>query len=144
MRNMVTQISQHGLNSLYAILEIALATTAPHPWIYIPFLILFLLLYLCVAYITVHTEGFYAYSFLDIKTNGSPLVTGYCFGILAAILVIFLVTWGLIWLRNWLVKGRIKRSARDPLYGQDRCRGLEAGDQAGVKGEPCEMKHVQV
>ncbi|CAI7605207.1 unnamed protein product [Penicillium pancosmium] len=139
-----SNISQHGLNSLYAILEIALATTAPHPWIYIPFLILFLLLYLCVAYITVHTEGFYAYSFLDIKTNGSSLVTGYCFGILAAILVIFLVTWGLIWLRNWLVKGRIKRSARDPLYGQDRCRGLEAGGQFGVKGEPCEMKHVQV
>jgi hypothetical protein len=143
MRNMVSQISQHGLNSLYAILEITLPTTAPHPWIYIPFLILFLLLYLCVAYITVHTEGFYAYSFLDIQANGSPLVTGYCFGILAAILVIFLVTWGLIWLRGWLVKGRIKRSTRDPLYGQDRCHGLEAGDQVG-KVEPCEMKHVQV
>ncbi|CAI7677594.1 hypothetical protein N7533_006623 [Penicillium manginii] len=138
-----SNISQHGLNSLYAILEITLPTTAPHPWIYIPFLILFLLLYLCVAYITVHTEGFYAYSFLDIQANGSPLVTGYCFGILAAILVIFLVTWGLIWLRGWLVKGRIKRSTRDPLYGQDRCHGLEAGDQVG-KVEPCEMKHVQV
>lgn len=143
MHYMVSQISQHGLNSLYAILEIVLPTTAPHPWISIPFLVLLLLLYLCVAYITVHTEGFYPYSFLNPKTNGSGLVTGYCFGILAAILVIFLVSSGLIWLRAWLVKGRIKRSPRDPLYRQDWFRGVEAGMEAREVSST-ERKHVQI
>lgn len=143
MHNIITQISQHGLNSLYAILEIVLPTTAPHPWISIPFLILLLLLYLCVAYITVHTEGFYPYSFLNPKTNGSGLVTGYCFGILAAILVIFLVSSGLIWLRVWLVKGRIKRSPRDPFYGQDRFQGVEAGVEVREVSST-DRKHVHI
>ncbi|OQE28709.1 hypothetical protein PENSTE_c003G04074 [Penicillium steckii] len=133
-----SNVSQHGLNSLYAILEILLPTTAPHPWISIPVLILILLLYLCVAYITVHTEGFYAYSFLDIDKNGSGLVTGYCFGILAAILVIFLVTWGLIWFRAWLVKGKIKRSPRDPLCRQGDLQRAHTGVEVG------ELKHTQV
>ncbi|KAJ5591321.1 hypothetical protein N7450_005293 [Penicillium hetheringtonii] len=114
-------VSQHGLNSLYAILEIILPTTAPHPWISIPFLILILLLYLCVAYITVHTEGFYAYSFLDIDKNGSGMVTAYCFGILAAILVIFLITWGV-----------------DLVESMDGLQRADTGVEVG------ELKHTQV
>ena len=128
------QISQHALNSFYALLEITLPTTSPHPWIAIPFLILGLLFYLCVAYITFYTEGFYPYSFLNIGDHGSGLVTGYCFGILAAILVIFLVSWALIWLRCWLTRGRIKRARRDPL----RAAGLSVG--AGAGDQPGEMK----
>jgi hypothetical protein len=61
-----------------------------------------LLLYLCVAYITHATEGWYPYSFLDVGDHGqkSILVMGYCFGILAAVLVLFLVSWALINLRR--------------------------------------------
>ncbi|CAG7915744.1 unnamed protein product [Penicillium olsonii] len=112
-----SNITQHALNSLYALLEIALPTTSPHPWIALPFLVLGLLFYLCVAYITFHTQGFYPYTFLDVGDHGqkSGLVTGYCFGVLAAILVIFLVSWALIWLRCWLVKGKVRRARQDPL-----------------------------
>jgi hypothetical protein len=87
----------------------------------IPVLILLLALYLCVAYITFHTEGFYTYSFLDPGAHGekSGTVAGYCFGILAASVVIFLISWSLIRLRVYLTGGRIKRAARDPLYGRD-------------------------
>ncbi|KAJ5334786.1 hypothetical protein N7452_007189 [Penicillium brevicompactum] len=130
-------ISQHALNSFYALLEITLPTTSPHPWIAIPFLILGLLFYLCVAYITFYTEGFYPYSFLNVGDHGqkSGLVTGYCFGILAAILVIFLVSWALIWLRCWLTRGRIKRAKRDPLRAAGLSVGAGAGDQQGEMKE---------
>lgn len=115
------QISQHALNSFYALLEIILPTTSPHPWIAIPFLVLGLLLYLCVAYITYHNEGFYPYSFLDVGDHGqkSGLVAGYCFGILAAILVIFILSWSLIWVRCWLTRGRVRRARRDLLRTAD-------------------------
>ncbi|GLI74598.1 hypothetical protein PoHVEF18_002842 [Penicillium ochrochloron] len=121
------RISQHGLNSLYALLEIILPATAPHPWMTIPVLILLLAFYLCVAYITVHTEGFYTYSFLNPAANGSGLVAGYCFGILAAIIVIFLISWSLIRLRVFLTGDKRKRAARDPLRGQDGYSGVEMG-----------------
>ncbi|OJJ47925.1 hypothetical protein ASPZODRAFT_94944 [Penicilliopsis zonata CBS 506.65] len=120
-------ISQHGFNSLFALLEIGLATTPPHPLINLPFLVLILLLYLALAYLTYHDEGWYPYSFLDIKTNGSGLVTGYCFGILAAILVIFAISCALIWLRRKLTKEVVKRSARDVSdRGEEN---LEAGQE---------------
>ena len=59
--------------------------------------------YLALAYITHATQGWYPYSFLD-TSKGSGRVTGYCFGILAAICVIFGVVWGLIWLRNLVTR----------------------------------------
>ena len=39
--------------------------------------------------------------------------------LLAAIIIIFLVSWSLIRLRVFLTKGKIKRAARDPVRGQD-------------------------
>ncbi|KAJ5167755.1 uncharacterized protein N7482_003349 [Penicillium canariense] len=132
-----SNISQHALNSLYALLEIILPATAPHPWMALPVLILLLLLYLCVAYITVHTEGFYTYSFLDPGSHGqkSGRVAGYCFGILAAILVLFVISWLLIRLRVYLTGGKIKRAARDPM--RDHGPG---GISAGMQGPSMEMK----
>ncbi|CAG8119481.1 unnamed protein product [Penicillium nalgiovense] len=133
-------ISLHCLNSVYALLEIVLPATAPHPSIAIPFLILMLLLYLCVAYITHAAEGWYPYSFLDVGNHGqkSILVMGYCFGILAVVLVIFLVSWALIHLRRRLTHGKIKRAKRDPLRAYDASVGTCGGDQLN------EMKSIPV
>lgn len=120
---------------MYALLEITLPATRPHPILSLPFLILILLLYLAVAYLTYHTEGFYTYSFLDPGTHDekSGRVTVYCFGVLVAILVLFGVSWGLIWLRQRLVGVRIKRSARDVEFGYH-------GSQEGGLVEEVEMK----
>ncbi|QKX53252.1 uncharacterized protein TRUGW13939_00328 [Talaromyces rugulosus] len=110
-----SNISQHGIIGLYALLEIFLTTTPLHPLIHAPFLILILLLYLSLAYLTHKTQGFYSYSFLDPGPHGknSGKVTGYCFAILAIVLVAFALTWLFIWLRRRWTGGRIKRSKRD-------------------------------
>lgn len=60
-----------------------------------------LALYLALAYITVATQGFYTYSFLD-PGRGKGRVVGYVFGILVAICVVFGLVWGLIWTRRWV------------------------------------------
>ncbi|KAJ5210917.1 FAR-17a/AIG1-like protein [Penicillium cf. griseofulvum] len=128
----IPQISQHGLNSLFALLEIILPATPPHPFIAIPFLFLMLLLFLCVAYITHETQGWYPYTFLDVGDHGqkSKLVVGYCFGILAAVLIFFHVSWALIHLRCRLTYRRIKRARRDPLRPHDVFDGV-----VGTRGE---------
>ena len=96
---LVLQISQHALNSLFALFEILLPRTSPPPPLHIVCLVILLACYLALAYITHATEGFYPYSFLD-PSKGSGRVTGYCFGILIASCIIFGIVWGVIWLRN--------------------------------------------
>jgi hypothetical protein len=86
--------------------------------------VLLLLLYVELAYLTYHTEGFYTYSFLDPGPNGehSGRVTAYCFGIFAAILVIYILSWAAIWLRRRLTGGKIKRSVYDKDGMRERGR----------------------
>jgi len=67
-------------------------------------LIILLALYLCLAYLTHATEGFYPYGFLDPSSGHSGRVAAYAFAILAAIVVIFLVVWSLIWMRRWVTE----------------------------------------
>jgi len=106
-----SNISRHALNSLFALVEIILPATEPPPLLHLVGLVILLLLYLALAYLTHATQGFYVYSFLDPNT-GTGKVTGYCFGIFAAILVIFFVVWALIWARRRYTR-QGKRSKRD-------------------------------
>ena len=112
------QISQHGLNSLFALVEIILPRTNPPPLLHLAFLIGLLALYVGLAYLSHTTQGSYVYSFLD-PAKGSGRVAGYVFGILAAVIVIFGVVYGLIFGRRWLArrlkldedKGKTRRHA---------------------------------
>ena len=99
------------MNSLFALLEIALPTTQPPSLVHIPWLLLILALYLTLAYIVHASEGFYTYSFLD-PSRGSGRVAAYIFGIAVAVVVVFIVVWVLVWLRKrFTLPG--KRSRRD-------------------------------
>ncbi|KAI9869208.1 MAG: hypothetical protein M1830_005436, partial [Pleopsidium flavum] len=102
--NAWSNTSQHALNSAFALFEIIFTRTSPPPFLHLLFLIILLALYLCLAYITHATEGFYPYSFLDPSNGHSGRVTAYAFAILAAIIVIFLVVWFLIWVRRWVTE----------------------------------------
>ncbi|KAK5191597.1 hypothetical protein LTR99_003574 [Exophiala xenobiotica] len=106
-----SNISRHALNSVFALVEVILPATNPPPFLHLVGLIVLLLLYLALAYLTHATQGIYVYSFLD-PAQGSGRVTGYCFGIAAGIVVIFLVIWGIIWARSRYTREG-KRSKRD-------------------------------
>lgn len=110
----VGQISEHGLIGLWSLLEIILTTTPTHPLINLAFLILILALYLCLAYVTNYTQGWYPYTFLNPEGGKhSGKVAAYCFIILAAIIIIFGISWFFIWLRRRLTGGKIKRARCD-------------------------------
>lgn len=117
-----SQVATHILPAVFALFEIVFTATPTPPFLHIPFLIVILALYLCVAYLTFASQGVYVYAFLNPGVDGdkSGLVAGYCFGILAACIVVFLVSWSLIWLRRWLTSGKSKLVPRPHGFWSSR------------------------
>lgn len=109
----MSQVSRHGLNALFALIELILPATNSPPWLHLVFLIIILALYLALAYLTHATQGFYTYNFLDPAT-GSGRVAAYCFGILAAVIVVFVLVWLLIWVRQRFTRPGKKSQAGPP------------------------------
>ncbi|RPD59105.1 hypothetical protein L226DRAFT_99274 [Lentinus tigrinus ALCF2SS1-7] len=96
-------ISEHALNTVYALLEITLTSVAPSPWLYLPLCVFTLACYLGVAYITEATQGFYTYSFLDPGKEHAKLA-GYIIAVGIAECLAFLLARGLAWVRDRLSK----------------------------------------
>jgi len=103
------------------------------PWVHIPFLILILALYLALAYLTQATKGFYTYDFLDPGKQGS-LVAAYVFGIAVGICIIFVVIWGITWLRKWITETKLGmrgKFARGDVSGATGHGDVGGGVSAG-------------
>ncbi len=105
--NAWSNVSEHAMNSGFALFEILVPRTALAPWIHLLWLIAILALYLGLAYVTRATKGFYVYSFLDPATSGRAFVAAYVFGIAAACIVIYLLVKGLVALRLWLTEKKL-------------------------------------
>lgn len=118
--NAWSNISQHAMNSIFALFEIVIPRTNPPLWVHIFWLVLILMGYLGVAFITLAAQGWYTYSFLDYHAvGGRGYVAAYCVGIAVGILVIFCVVWGLVWARRWITE---KKLGRDGRYAKQRSR----------------------
>jgi hypothetical protein len=118
-----SNISQHGLNSAFALFELLFTRINPAPWIHLLWLVILLAAYCGLAYVTYATKHFYVYSFLDPRpkdeVNGSNIggvgkgaVVGYVFGIAVAIIVIFCVVKGVAWGRKWVSEKKLGREGR--------------------------------
>ncbi|OLN84327.1 hypothetical protein CCHL11_05975 [Colletotrichum chlorophyti] len=114
-----SNISQHGLNSAFALFEIIIPRTsaAQLEWVHMFWLIIVLALYLSLAYLTYYTQNFYTYGFLDPKANGSGITAAYIIGIAVAGVVFFLIAKGLIWLREWITERKL---GMDGKFAQQR------------------------
>lgn len=117
-----SNISQHAMNSLFALFEALLTRTNPPPWVHLPFLLVILALYLGLAYLAHYTEGFYVYTFLD-PSNGAGKTAGYIVGIAVGGVVIFLVAKGVIFIRKWLTEQKFGMTGK--FHGG---RPISAGD----------------
>lgn len=101
-------VSIHALNSLFATFEIVFARTQPLPWLHLGGLLVIMALYLGLAYLTKATAGVYVYLWLDPKV-GAPKIIAHVVGYTMAIIVIFNLVRGSIWLRC-----RLTRKSRFP------------------------------
>ncbi|KAI8998982.1 hypothetical protein BD414DRAFT_140078 [Trametes punicea] len=117
-------ISQHAMNSLYALIEIVLTNVGPSPWWHLPLCIFMLVCYLGVAYITHATQGFYTYSFLDPHKEHAKLA-GYIIAIGVAECLAFLLARALILARTRLVQRRASQRARDTPQAIDEWEAMD-------------------
>ncbi|EEH42918.1 hypothetical protein PABG_12297 [Paracoccidioides brasiliensis Pb03] len=109
-------VTQHILTPCFSLFEIICSTAPPPPLLHLVFLILLLVLYLGVAYLTRATQGFFVYPFLnpDSSGRGSGRVTGYVFGVAGILVLLFGFVWVLSYLRmRFLSKNRTKWSKAD-------------------------------
>ncbi|KAF9003026.1 hypothetical protein BDQ17DRAFT_513668 [Cyathus striatus] len=100
-------VSQHLLNTVFALFEIGLTNIPPLPWVDLPLTLVMLGGYLGVAYITHLTQGFYAYSFLDPKEQGKLLIA-YFVGIAVGQAIVFVAVRYAIVLRSRIVRKKSK------------------------------------
>lgn len=99
-------VTAHMLNSLFAFVELACSRTRPPAWSHLIVLLVFIALYLGLAYINLAAQDWPIYPFL--RPNG-PVVVGYVFGIGAGVCVIFCITRGLVQLREWVIQRKAPR-----------------------------------
>lgn len=79
-------ISVHGLNSVFAVLEILLPATQPPPWTHLSVVLLVLSSYLGLAYLMHETQGFYVYEWMNPAHGNWSIVlhiAGYAGGMIA-------------------------------------------------------------
>ncbi|KAK1757373.1 hypothetical protein QBC47DRAFT_296340 [Echria macrotheca] len=119
-----SNVSQHLLNSVFALFEIVIPRTDLLPAVHMLWLILVLALYLAVAYITKATRGWYPYGFLD-PGKQHALVAAYVFGIAVGALVVFGVVTGLIALRKWVTETKMGRTGKFAKVEREAGRGDE-------------------
>jgi hypothetical protein len=122
-----SNISQHMLNTCFALFEILFTHSGPGPWTHLIPLLLILACYLGVAYITYATQGFYTYSFLDPSKEGG-LLAAYIVGIALGCCVVFSVVKGACSLR-WYISLRYGRFEDQPESGAE---ALDEWQELGV------------
>ncbi|EER29404.1 hypothetical protein D8B26_008114 [Coccidioides posadasii str. Silveira] len=110
--NAWTNVSQHILPAFFALFEIIFANALLRPLIHLLYIILILVLYIALAYITHADQGFYTYSFLDPGRNGRQTrrVAAYIFAIAGATIALYGVVNLMIWIRLRYTRERTKLS----------------------------------
>lgn len=103
-------ISVHGLNSVFAVVEILLPATQPAPLTHLSIVLFVLSIYLGLAYLTWWTQGFYVYEWLNPAHGNWSIVAhiaGYAGGIVA---IFFIVRFGIIGRNKLAEKMELRRS----------------------------------
>lgn len=100
-----SNVSQHALNSVFAMFELVVPRTDPPPAVHMLWLILVLAMYLALAYVTKASKGIYPYDFLDPKEQGA-FVAAYVFGIAVGCLLVFGLAYGAVCLRKRFTETR--------------------------------------
>ncbi|KAF7292124.1 hypothetical protein MIND_01239400 [Mycena indigotica] len=137
-----SNISIHGLNSLWALLEILFTNAPPAPWLALPLQIALLGGYLGVAYVTHATQGFYTYSFLDPAAQGA-LLAAYIVGIAGGDVVVFLAGRGVVVLRQrWAV--RTGRAPKPDVPEQEALEEWEEVQRQDAEGGEREKRRGDV
>jgi hypothetical protein len=102
-------ISVHGLNSVFAIVEIVLSATAAPPILHLSMVCVILSMYLGLAYLTKYTQGYYVYEWLS-PAHGNASIILHILGHAGAMIAFFFLAGGAIRVRNIVARNKQDRS----------------------------------
>jgi hypothetical protein len=105
-------ISVHGLNSVFAIVEIILPATAAPSVTHLSVVVLILSTYLGLAYVMRWTQGIYVYEWMN-PAHGNASVVLHVLGYAGGMLAIFVIVRYVIVGRNMLVRKMSTRCSGD-------------------------------
>ncbi|KAF2217185.1 hypothetical protein CERZMDRAFT_32632 [Cercospora zeae-maydis SCOH1-5] len=127
-------ISQHGLNSIFAILEILLPRSDPHPWVNLLALFFLSAGYVGLGFLIYVTLGHYVYGALDADRHQRAILAGFFIGLLAASVILFIVVRYVQWIRWWLTEAKSGPGpeAHDTQSGQKRSNLGNESDPAAL------------
>jgi hypothetical protein len=107
-----SNISQHAMNSVFALFEIIFTRTDPLPLIHLFWLIVILALYCGLAYVTKATRNYYVYPFLDPSGGHSGRVAVYVVILGVAIVIIWTIVRLVIWTRKWVTETKMQKKGK--------------------------------
>lgn len=100
-------LSVHGLNSVFAVVEILLPATDAPPFSHLSIVLLVLSGYLGLAYLTRYTQGFYVYEWMN-PAHGKVSIVLHVLGYAAGITAIFCLVSGAIRIRKLLARKMVE------------------------------------
>jgi hypothetical protein len=122
--------SEHALNSVFAFFEIVVPRTEKTPKLHTIPVVIILALYLGLAYVTVATDHFYVYAFLDPYYHSQGVIAGYIIGILIGTLIMFFIVHFLIKFRRWLTEDKMGMTGKLTGNNTGYVRDIETGDMS--------------
>ncbi|KAF4555994.1 Hypothetical protein D9617_2g059610 [Elsinoe fawcettii] len=117
-------ISEHAMNSGFALFEVLIPRTEATPWIHIAPMVVLLAMYLGLTYLSHALNGFYVYPFLNQEKNGRGITAAYILGILVGAVIIFAIVHLVIKFRRWLTEtkfgatGKLSRHDIQPAFSE--------------------------
>ncbi|KAF1923737.1 uncharacterized protein M421DRAFT_104194 [Didymella exigua CBS 183.55] len=115
--------SVHGLNSMFAVVEILLSATEAPPVLHLSVILLIMSVYLGLAYLTRYTQGLYVYEWLK-PAHGIASIILHVLGYAAGRIAIFFLASGAIRLRNILAR----RLSEGKEVGSIQEKGMKLDD----------------
>ncbi|OAL02011.1 hypothetical protein IQ06DRAFT_325439 [Phaeosphaeriaceae sp. SRC1lsM3a] len=123
-------ISVHGLNSVFAIVEIVLPATQPPPVTHLGVVLGVLSVYLGLAYLTRYTQGFYVYEWMN-PAHGNASIILHVLGYAGGMIAIFSLVRFAIVARNLLaekLEARRSQGLREKAIRLDDSSGIWSAD----------------
>jgi hypothetical protein len=130
-------LSVHGLNSVFAIVEIVLPATEAPPVSHLSVVLLVLSVYLGLAYLTRYTQGFYVYEWMN-PAHGNVSIILHILGYAGGIITIFFLVSGAIRLRNMLT--RRLSEGKDLGYHE---KGVKLDDASDTESSDASIRQSQ-
>ena len=96
-------LSVHGLNSIFAIVEIVMSATSAPPILHLGVVCIILSVYLGLSYLTKYTQGFYVYEWLN-PAHGNVSIVLHVLGYAGAMIAFFFMAGGIIRARNMVAR----------------------------------------